>query len=189
MRHRIGAQPLLTLRATGDEHRCPVQVMRRWTAVLIHLPHGSAPVLLEHHLTRDAPTHQAALHPDHRDFPVLTGFDWRGTPLALPGRLAALTPGHLASLAAAHHRGHAPTRRRPKPPVAAKPQTADLEPDIQLDPGYYERGIAARHRAHALDADLDELFARLDRETDELLARSADLDYPHQPSGQSIPPD
>lgn len=65
----IGAQPLLTLPATGDQHTCPVRVMRRCTALLIHLPHDGAPVLLEHHLTHDEPTRPATLHPDHRDFP------------------------------------------------------------------------------------------------------------------------
>ncbi|WP_216917165.1 recombinase [Nocardia noduli] len=82
----IGAQPLLTLTATGDEHSCPVRVMRRWTALLIHLPHGGAPVLLEHHLTRDEPSRHTPLHADHRDFPVLAGFDWRGTPRCPPPR-------------------------------------------------------------------------------------------------------
>ncbi|NKY25864.1 hypothetical protein [Nocardia gamkensis] len=51
--------------------------------------------------------------------------------------------------------------------------TPEPEPDIRLDPGSYERGLAARRRAHELEADLDELFARLDRETDAALALSS----------------
>ncbi|WP_280260076.1 hypothetical protein [Nocardia abscessus] len=53
------------------------------------------------------------------------------------------------------------------------PPTPDPEPDIQLDPGPYERGLAARRRAHELADDLDELFARLDRETAAALALSS----------------
>ncbi|WP_040712766.1 hypothetical protein [Nocardia takedensis] len=130
----IGHQPQLVLPATGDPHRCPVTIVRRWAAVLIHAPHPGVPALLEHHFTRDDAMPPTAPEPDHRHLPLLTGFDWRGTSLALPGHLAALSPAHLAGLA------------------------------------------AARHRADALAADLDELFDRLDRETDELLTRT-DLLY------------
>ncbi|NKY25863.1 hypothetical protein [Nocardia gamkensis] len=104
-----GRQPLLELPASGDEHRCPVIVLRRWVAVLAFAPHSGATLLLEQHLTRDEATHSARLPPENQHFPVLTGFDWRGTPLALPGRLGGLT-------AAAHHAGHAPTRDPPHYP-------------------------------------------------------------------------
>ncbi|MFI9507246.1 hypothetical protein [Nocardia sp. NPDC052566] len=168
----IGAQPLLVLPATGDPHRCPVIVLRRWAAVVVLAPHAAASFLLEHHLNSDDPISTTRLRPEHEDLPVLTGFDHRGTPLALPGRLAPLSAAHIATLAAAHHAGRAPTRKRTPPPTPTAAPTPAPPPDIQLDPGYYAAGVAARHRARDIGSDLDELFDRLDREATAALERS-----------------
>ncbi|MGW5924253.1 hypothetical protein ACWFPY_35115 [Nocardia fluminea] len=153
----IGSQPLLELTATGLPITCPVAVTRRWATVLAHAPRATGHIELERLLTAaddvTEPIHQ--LLACWADQPLLTRFDGRGLADGVVDELDPLTGAEVAEIVA--------TRMTFDIPVAT----------VDLDPDYYERGIAARARARArareISDDLDELFARLDAIADPLL--------------------
>ncbi|TCJ90012.1 hypothetical protein [Nocardia alba] len=149
----VGSQPLVELTASGLPITCPVAVTRRWATVLAHAPRATGHIELERLLTAPddvtEPIHQLLAH--WTDQPLLTRFDGRGLADGVVDELDPLTSAEVAEIVA--------TRMAFDIPVT----TSDLDPD------YYERGLAARARAREISDDLDELFARLDAIADPLL--------------------
>lgn len=156
--HRDGRDvvpvPLGELPATGDPATCPVAVFRRWAELLGVAPPATGHIHLEQILT-GATDPDPVLRPEYRGLPFITGFDRSGFPLGLPGELDQLTADTIATITAAH-------LTAPPPP----------QPSAELDPSYYERGIAARARTKEISDDLDALFARLDEIADHALEAS-----------------
>lgn len=141
--------PLVELPATGDSVTCPVAVCRRWAELLAVAPPGHGHVHLERVLLgQEEP--QPALLRRYAHLPFVTGFELpQGWALGAPGELDPLSPDTIAAITIRH-------------------LTAPLHitPGGDLDPTYYERGIAARARARKVGEDLDALFEQIDAMVD-----------------------
>ena len=144
--------PLGELAATDDPATCPVVTFMRWAQLLAVAPPATGHIRLERILT-GAEEPAPVLRPEYADLPLITGFDRRGFPLGLPGELDPLAADTITAIAIAH---------------LAAPHP--LVPGGDLDPNYYERGLAARARAREIGEDLDALFARIDAMVDRLPA-------------------
>ncbi len=140
----IGSQPLIELPATRLTGTCPVAVTRRWANVLAHAPRPTGHIVLEQLLT-DAPEDEPAtgMLPEWADQPLLCGFDGRGLAEGLVDELDPLTRTDVIAIYL--HR---------KQLAAA--------PSVELAPDWFERGVVARHRAHAAGEDLDDLLDQLE---------------------------
>lgn len=142
--------PLAELPATGDPVTCPVAVFRRWAALLAVAPPGNGHVHLERVLLGEEEPHQE-LRSEYAELPLITGFELpQGWALGPPGCLDPLTPGTVAAITAAH--------------LATSLHPVRVIGD--LDPTYYERGLAARRRAQQIGDDLDALFEQIDAMVD-----------------------
>ncbi|MGW5317853.1 hypothetical protein [Nocardia thailandica] len=145
----VGSQPLVELPATGAPATCPVQVMRRWATVLADAPRATGHITLHHTLTTpDTDEPVVGLLPEWADLPLLTRFDERGFADGVLDELDPLTPAEVLDIY---------TRRRG---LTLPVEVGDL------DNSYYERGVAARHRAHAAGRDLDDLLTALEARID-----------------------
>ncbi|WP_306670168.1 hypothetical protein [Rhodococcus opacus] len=108
----------------------------------------------------------------HDEQPLFTPIDrWGHTPYdptPLTGHsIAALVRAHLAGSAPVHERPPAwqpPTKSGEDAPV---PVVVD---DVDLDQGYYDRGIAARRGAHTHLEDVTDILDGIEDEADKLLA-------------------
>ncbi|MGW5383995.1 recombinase [Nocardia sp. NPDC003963] len=170
---------MLVLPARPDESLlCPVQILRRWAAVTNLAPRGYGHAILAEQLTENT------LAPADFDSrwatqPLLTAFDAYGYPAghAPIGRLHPLHPTTAAAIAAAHLSGN-PRRHRNRPRTAPVPEQVPAPPvvePIDLDPGYYDRGVAARWRDRPAHDELDDLLDALEVKIRETTAASASL--------------
>ncbi|UGT58807.1 hypothetical protein [Nocardia asteroides] len=141
----IGSQPLIELPATGLTGTCPVAVTRRWATVLAHAPRPTGHITLEPLLTggvtEDEPV--TGLLPHWADQPLLCGFDDRGLAEGLVDELDPLTRAEVIA-------------------IYLQRKSAAVPPSVELSADWYERGVAARHRAHAAGDDLDDLLDRIE---------------------------
>ncbi|WP_459548564.1 hypothetical protein [Nocardia sp. X0981] len=158
----VGAQPLVELPATGEPETCPVAVFRRWQAILAHAPEPRGHLIAERILT-GAEGDDPELLEAFSGQPYLTEFDACGIAHGYIGELDPLPAETIATI----------TLAAVRPCPAATAATA-------LDPNYYQRGIAARHRAQPLLHELDDILDRI-----EALPVPAVLDFPpgaHRPA-------
>lgn len=158
----VGEQPLVVLPATGDLHRCPVRVLRRWAAVVRLVPHHLAAAALESGLTtRTPPLGEDEFMHGYGDAALFGGFDVRGRPTGHIGTVDHVDADHLTEVAAARLAGRTGTHLEPLPEPEAE---VVPEPEIVLDPTAFDRGIVKR-RAHN---DLAALLDRLDQMIDDV---------------------
>lgn len=173
----VGSQPLVVLPATGDHHRCPVRVMRRWAAIVRLIPHHLAAAALEVGLTTRTPLlGEDDFMPGFGENAVFTGFDARGRPTGHVGTVDHVSADHLARIVAVRLTG--------APPVTLAPlddpdEPVFDEPETTLDPGAYARGVAAKARARDAGDDIAALLDRLDALIDDVTERTEwTLSYP-----------
>ncbi|MGW4018248.1 hypothetical protein ACWECW_18275 [Rhodococcus ruber] len=157
----------------------PAAVYRRWAEIQAFLDAYPNTDLLARHLTDPVEVDQGGFTDRQARQPLLSPIDrWGHLPL-MPQPMTAQS---IASLV----RDHLSGRARARTPLPLRKQsdrdegpTAWLESEIDLDPHYYERGIAARrHARNDLNglADLfDDIEARTDQLLDELLSILDDL--------------
>ncbi len=139
----IGPQPLAAvLDATGVPASCPVAVCRRWAQIAAHAPAATG------HLTNEQ---------------ILTDSDSGGGEHGVPAAVS-LPPQYARQplLCEFDDRGLALGYVAELDPLTPDPIT---EPG-RLDPGYYERGVAARWRDQPIRDELDDLLDRLETELD-----------------------
>ncbi|OOL32263.1 hypothetical protein GQ85_08555, partial [Rhodococcus rhodochrous] len=151
-----------------------VAVYRRWAEILAFLDAYPNTDLLAQHLTEPVDVSQGALTDRQARQPLLSPIDrWGHLPL-MPQPMTAQS---ITSLVRDHLSGRVPARaplplrkqgdRDDDPPVR-------LETEVDLDPHYYERGIAVRRRAQndleGLTDVFDDIEARADQLLDELLS-------------------
>ncbi|MEZ5153077.1 hypothetical protein [Rhodococcus zopfii] len=141
-----------------------VAVYRRWADIQSFLDQHPGTHLLRRHLADPAEILTDPLDATQARQPLLCPIDrWGHLPFA-----QAMTPQSVSTLVRAHLAGRAPIRTTL--PVAAQEDTDTLvAPHIDLDPGYYERGTAARRRDHEDLADLDDAFDEIEQRADALL--------------------
>ncbi|BDB63025.1 hypothetical protein RDE2_48190 [Rhodococcus sp. RDE2] len=119
---------------------------------------------MRHHLTDPSEIVTDPLDTQQTRQPLLCPLDrWGHLPHAQP-----MTPQSVSMSVRAHLSGRAPTRRvLPVPPQ--EDVDACVEPDIALDPDYYDRGTAARRRDHESLDDLTDVFDDIEARADALL--------------------
>lgn len=152
----VGAQPLLTLAATGTA-ACPMRAFSRWATVAGHAPAATGHVRLEQLLTAADPDADATLDAEAEVFvpqqfpaayatqPLLCGFDERGLAHGYIDELDPLRPDTIADIATGHLFA---------PPVPSA--------GLELDDSWFDRGIAARWRNQKVFDELDDLLDRVD---------------------------
>ncbi|MCT7294267.1 hypothetical protein NVV99_25605 [Rhodococcus sp. PAE-6] len=152
---------------TGDTPAAAIY--RRWAEIQAFLDQYPGTHLLRHHLTDPVDVVADPLDAEQGRQPLLPPIDrWGHLPHNQP-----MTAQSVSVLVRAHLSGHAPVRKvlPVRPPDDAE---VWVEPQIDLDPDYYEHGTAARRRDHENLEDLAEVFdeieARADVLFDELFA-------------------
>ncbi|WP_416063791.1 hypothetical protein [Rhodococcus indonesiensis] len=135
-----------------------------WAAIQTFLDQHPGTHLLRHHLTDPVEIIAGPLDAEQARQPLLCPIDrWGHLPYA-----QSMTPQSVSALVRAHLSGRAPVRRAlPVPPQGAT--DACVEPEIDLDPGYYDRGVAARRRDHESLDDLSDLFDDIEARAEALL--------------------
>jgi len=147
---------------TGDNPAGEIYL--RWAEVQAFLDQYPGTHLLRHHLTDPVEIIADPLDAEQARQPLLCPIDrWGHLPHAQP-----MTPQSVSALVRAHLSGRAPVRKvLPVPPQDAT--ETSVEREIVLDPGYYERGTAARHRDHEALEDLTDVFDEIETRTHVLL--------------------
>ncbi|NGP05676.1 hypothetical protein G6038_09300 [Rhodococcus sp. 14C212] len=158
---------------SGSGESPAVAVYRRWAEIQAFLDAYPNTDLLAQHLTDPVEVEQVALTDRQARQHLLTPIDrWGHLPL-MPQPMTAQS---IASIVRDHLSGRVPARaqlplrkrgdRDDAPPIGS-------ETGIDLDPHYYERGVAARRSAHdnldGLTDVFDEIEARADALLEELL--------------------
>ncbi|WKK14799.1 hypothetical protein QYN14_26980 (plasmid) [Rhodococcus ruber] len=147
---------------TGENQA--VAVYRRWADIQTFLDQHPGTHLLRHHFTEPTEVFADPLDAEQARQPLLCPIDrWGHLPHA-----QALTPQSVSTLVRAHLSGQVPIRRAlPLSP----PEDIDtwVEGEIELDPDYYDRGTAARHRDHDALEDLTDVFDEIEQRADALL--------------------
>lgn len=174
----IGGRHRIRIPSQSGDESSPAQLWGRWEAVLQFSDRYPSTALLAEQLRRGS-------FPDmgqwpHRPGPVAVPIDRWGH---MPFPATAMTPDAVSAVVRAHLAG-APPRRTPRPTRrrfdeqsnehAADDVVHELI-SVELDPGYYERGIAARRRAHAGMADMPGLVDDVEDRIEALLQRTLDL--------------
>ncbi|WP_254704843.1 hypothetical protein [Rhodococcus pyridinivorans] len=156
-RFRLGPDP-----ETGDN---PAAAMyRRWAEIQAFLDLYPGTHLLRHHLTDPTAIISDPLDAEQARQPLLCPIDrWGHLPHA-----QTMTPQSVSALVRAHLSGRVPVRKvLPVPPQ--DDVDAWVEPEIDLDAGYYDRGTTARRRDHQTLEDLTDVFDEIEARTDALL--------------------
>ncbi|TWH41862.1 hypothetical protein L612_004600000060 [Rhodococcus rhodochrous J38] len=139
-------------------------IYRRWAEIQTFLDQYPGTHLLRHHLTDPTEIITDPLDAEQGRQPLLCPIDrWGHLPHAQP-----MTAQSVSTLVRTHLSGRGPTRRVLPAPWQAEVAT-QIEPEIELDPGYYERGTTARSRDHEALEDLADVFDEIDARADALL--------------------
>ncbi|MFD7008021.1 hypothetical protein [Rhodococcus jostii] len=168
------------VRVTAESGVEPVAVYRNWVEVLGFLDRYPSTKLLAGRLDKGASLSAFADSARRDEQPLFTPIDrWGHTPF----NPTPLTGHSIAALTRAHLTGHAPVHKRPparQPPTKSHESApAPVVADVELDQGYYDRGIAARHNAHTDLTDVTDILDGIEDEADKLLADLlAILDHP-----------
>ncbi|WKK11081.1 hypothetical protein QYN14_20505 [Rhodococcus ruber] len=147
----------------------PAAVYRRWAEIQAFLDAYPNTDLLAQHLTDPIEVDQGALTDRQARHPLLCPIDrWGHLPL-MPQPMTAQS---IASIV----RDHLAGRVRARAPLPLRKQsdrdegpTAWIESEIDLDPHYYKRGIAARRSAHDSLDGLADVFDEIEDRADALL--------------------
>ncbi|WP_037192561.1 hypothetical protein [Rhodococcus rhodochrous] len=153
------------LRLPADlETKCnPAAIYQRWADIQTFLDQYPGTHLLRHHLTDPTMIIADPLDAEQARQPLLCPIDrWGHLP-----HDQAMTPQSVSGLVRAHLSGRAPMRRALPVPLQDDVDTG-VEAGIELDPGYYERGIAARSRDHEALEDLADVFGEIEARADAL---------------------
>ncbi|MDC3729108.1 MULTISPECIES: hypothetical protein [unclassified Rhodococcus (in: high G+C Gram-positive bacteria)] len=141
-----------------------VAIYERWAEIQAFLDLYPGTHLLRHHLTDPIEIVTDPLDAEQARQPLLCPIDrWGHLPHGQP-----MTAQSVSMLVRAHVAGRAPVRRALPVPLQDDVDTW-VEPEIELDPAYYERGIAARSRDHEALEDLADAFDEIEARTDALL--------------------
>jgi hypothetical protein len=149
----------------------PAAVYRNWIEVLGFLDRYPSTQLLAGRLDKGASLSAFADSARCDEQPLFTSIDrWGHTPFDP----TPLTGHSIAVLVRAHLAGQAPVHKRPptkQPPTqSSEDAPVPVVVDIELDQGYYDRGIAARREAHTHLEDVTDLLDGIEEEADKLLA-------------------
>ncbi|MBF4476735.1 hypothetical protein [Rhodococcus rhodochrous] len=146
---------------TGSD---PGAIYRRWANIQAFLDQNPGTHLLRHHLADPVEIVADPFDTEQARQPLLCPIDrWGHLPHG-----QSMTPQSVSMLVRAHLSGRAPVRKAlPVPPQ--DDVDAWVEPEIDLDSDYYERGIAARRRDHESLDDLTDLFDDIEAHADALL--------------------
>lgn len=172
----IGGRHQLLIPSTPDFD--PGELWGRWRTVLAFSDRYPSTTLLSQHLLGDT-------------FPDLTAIPNRAGPAAvsidrwghMPLPPTAMSPAAIADIVRAHATGQPPRRTigralRPNDQLGSDHQPTSIAAEvvsIDLDPGYYTAGIAARRRAHEKLAELPSLVDDVEDRIEQLLQRTLDL--------------
>ncbi|WP_251550004.1 hypothetical protein [Rhodococcus sp. 11-3] len=169
---RIGGDTLQITTRAGERFRLPpdpetgdnpaVGIYQRWAEIQAFLDQHPGTHLLRHHLTEPTEVIADPLDAEQARQPLLCPIDrWGHLPHTQP-----MTPQSVSALVRAHLSERAPVRK----PLPVRPQDDDawIEPEITLDPSYYERGTTARRHAHETLDDLSDLFDEIEARADAL---------------------
>ncbi|AOD24761.1 hypothetical protein IM25_23780 (plasmid) [Rhodococcus sp. p52] len=140
-----------------------VTIYRRWADIQTFLDQHPGTHLLRHHLTDPVEIITDLLDAEQAWQPLLCPIDrWGHLPHA-----QSMTPQSVSMLVRMHLSGRAPVRRALPVP---RPDDADVwvAPEIDLEPGYYDRGTAARRRDHETLVDLADVFDEIEQRADAL---------------------
>ena len=171
---RLDGNTVVAMTRAGESFRIPpdpetgdnpaAEIYQRWAEIQAFLDQYPGTHLLRHHLTDPVEIIVDPLDADQARQPLLCPIDrWGHLPHNQP-----MTPQSISALVRAHLSGRAPTRRTL--PVPQLDDTSPgVEPEIELDSGYYERGTAARSRDHEALEDLTDVFDEIEARTDALL--------------------
>ncbi|PND53873.1 MULTISPECIES: hypothetical protein [Rhodococcus] len=161
-RFRLAPEP-------GTGASAAVGVYRRWAEVQAFLDAYPNTDLLAQHLTDPVEVEQGVLTDRQARQPLLSPIDrWGHLPL-IPQPMTAQS---VAALVRDHLAGRVPART---PLPLRKPGERDdashlsLDTEIELDPHYYERGIAARRHARASLNGLTDVVGEIEARADALL--------------------
>ena len=171
---RLDGGILVVTTQTGERFRLPpdpetgdnpaATIYRRWADIQTFLDQYPGTHLLRHHLTDPAEIIAVPLDAEQDRQPLLCPIDrWGHLPYAQP-----MTPQSVSALVRAHLSGRAPVRRALPVPLQGDVD-ARVEPDMVLDQSYYDRGTAARRRAHEALEDLTDVFDEIEGRADALL--------------------
>lgn len=155
-RFRLASDP-----ETGDNPA--VMIYRRWADIQTFLDQYPGTHLLRQHLTDPVEIVADPLDAEQARQPLLCPIDrWGHLPHAHP-----MTPQSVSMLVRAHLSGHAPVRKTLRVPSQDEVHVW-VDPEITLDPAYYERGTAARRRSHSDLDGLAEVFEEVEARADVL---------------------
>ena len=141
-----------------------VVIYRRWAQAQAFLDLYPGTHLLRHHLIDPTDIVADPLDAEQARQPLLCPIDrWGHLPHG-----QSMTAQSVSTLVRAHLSGRAPLRKTLPVDV---PDKADgwVEPEIELDPTYYERGTAARRRDHEGLDDIADVFDEIEQRADALL--------------------
>ncbi|WFS11939.1 hypothetical protein [Rhodococcus aetherivorans] len=146
-----------------------VAVYRRWAEIQTFLDRYPNTDLLAQHLTDPVDVEPVVLTDRQAGQPLLSPIDrWGHLPLAPQ----PMTAQSIAALVRDHLAGRAPART----PLPLRKQGArdddspvPLDTEVDLDPHYYERGVAARRHARDSLDDLADVFNEIEARADALL--------------------
>ncbi|MGW4579024.1 hypothetical protein ACWELP_10035 [Rhodococcus aetherivorans] len=156
-RFRISSDP-----EPGDNPA--VVIYWRWAEIQTFLDQYPGTHLLRHHLTGPTEIIADSLDAEQACQPLLCPIDrWGHLP-----HDQSMTARSVSTLVRAHLSGRAPLRRALPVPSQDDPEIRD-KPDIDLDPGYYDRGTAARRRDHETLKDLTDVFDEIENRAEALL--------------------
>ncbi|MBX4171650.1 hypothetical protein K3M35_23890 [Rhodococcus sp. DMU2021] len=171
---RVEGNALVVTTSAGERIRLPpdletgdnpaAAIYHRWAEIQAFLDLYPGTHLLRHHLTNPIEIITDALDAEQARQPLLCPIDrWGHLPHA-----QSMTPQSISTLVRAHLSGRAPVRRvLPVPP--RDDVDARAEPDIILDPDYYDRGANARRRDHEALEGLADAFDEIEARTEALL--------------------
>lgn len=141
-----------------------VGIYRRWAEIQAFLDQYPGTHLLRHHLTDPIEVFADPLDAEQAREPLLCPIDrWGHLPHA-----QTMAVQSVSTLVRAHLSGQAPVRRALPVPPQGTTETP-IEQEIDLDPGYYDRGVTARHRARKSLDDLTDLFDDIEARAEALL--------------------
>ncbi|CCW09931.1 hypothetical protein QLG13_00625 [Rhodococcus aetherivorans] len=154
---------------SGSGASAAVAVFRRWAEILAFLDAYPNTDLLAQHLTDPVEVAQGTLTDRQARQPLLAPIDRWGH---LPLMLQPMTAQSIALIV----RDHLAGRGRARTPLPLRKQRdrdddphGRLDTEIDLDPHYYERGIAARRSAHDSLDGLADVFDEIEDRADALL--------------------
>ncbi|MEV8195439.1 hypothetical protein AB0P13_25600 [Rhodococcus pyridinivorans] len=177
---RLDGENLVVTTRAGERFRIPpdpetgdnpaVTIYRRWAEIQTFLDQHPGTHLLRHHLTDPIEIVTDPLDAEQARQPLLCPIDrWGHLPHGQP-----MTAQSVSTLARAYLSGRAPLR---KTLTVDAPDVAEVwvEPKIDLDPTYYERGTAARHRDHESLDGLVCTYDKLEQQADALLDKLMEM--------------